>query len=59
MKKNKTGFGYLLNTIVIILLFTAFQIITGIFGSQGSFKLVVVPCLWPVSYTHLTLPTKA
>ena len=46
MKKNKTGFGYLLNTIVIILLFTAFQIITGIFGSHGSFKLVVVPCLW-------------
>ena len=33
MKKNKTGFGYLLNTIVIILLFTAFQIITGIFGN--------------------------
>ena len=50
MKKNKTGFGYLLNTIVIILLFTAFQIITGIFGSQGSFKLVVVPCLWQCCY---------
>lgn len=50
MKKNKTGFGYLLNTIVIILLFTAFQIITGIFGSQGSFKLVVVPCMWQCCY---------
>ena len=50
MKKNKTGFGYLLNTIVIVLLFTAFQIITGIFGSQGSFKLVVVPCLWQCCY---------
>ena len=50
MKKNKTGFGYLLNSIVIILLFTAFQIITGIFGSQGSFKLVVVPCLWQCCY---------
>ena len=50
MKKNKTGFGYLLNTIVIILLFTAFQIITGIFGSHGSFKLVVVPCLWQCCY---------
>ncbi|MGM9588158.1 MAG: branched-chain amino acid ABC transporter permease [Candidatus Limivicinus sp.] len=50
MKKNKTGVGYLLNTIVIILLFTAFQIITGIFGSQGSFKLVVVPCLWQCCY---------
>ena len=50
MKKNKTGFGYLLNTIVIILLFTVFQIITGIFGSRGSFKLVVVPCLWQCCY---------
>ena len=50
MKKNKTGFGYLLNTIVIILLFTAFQIITGSFGSHGSFKLVVVPCLWQCCY---------
>ena len=50
MKKNKTGFGYLLNTIVIILLFTAFQIITGIFGSHGSFKLVVVPCMWQCCY---------
>ena len=50
MKKNKTGFGYLLNTIVIILLFAAFQIITGIFGSHGSFKLVVVPCLWQCCY---------
>ena len=50
MKKNKTGFGYLLNTIVIILLFTAFQIITGIFGSQGSFKLVVLPCLCQCCY---------
>ena len=50
MKKNKTGFGYLLNTIVIILLFTVFQIITGIFGSHGSFKLVVVPCLWQCCY---------
>ena len=50
MKKNKTGFGYLLNTIVIILLFTAFQILTGVFGSEGPFKLVIVPCLWQCCY---------
>ncbi len=50
MKKNKTGFGYLLNTIVIILLFTAFQILTGIYGSDGPFKLVIVPCLWQCCY---------
>ena len=50
MKKNKTGLGYLLNTIVIILLFTAFQILTGVFGSEGPFKLVIVPCLWQCCY---------
>ena len=50
MKKNKTGFGYLLNTIVIILLFTAFQILTGVFGAEGPFKLVIVPCLWQCCY---------
>lgn len=50
MKNNKTAQGYLLNTIVIILLFTAFQILTGIFGSAGAFKLVLVPCLWQCCY---------
>ena len=50
MKKNKTGLDYLLNTIVIILLFTAFQILTGVFGSEGPFKLVIVPCLWQCCY---------
>ena len=50
MKKNKTGFGYLLNTIVIILLFTAFQSLTGVFGAEGPFKLVIVPCLWQCCY---------
>ena len=50
MKKNKTGLGYLLNTIAIILLFTAFQILTGVFGSEGPFKLVIVPCLWQCCY---------
>lgn len=50
MKNNKTAQGYLLNTIVIILLFTALQILTGIFGSAGTFKLVLVPSLWQCCY---------
>ena len=51
MKKlNKTGRGYLLNTLVIIVLFTAFQLITAAVGSQGSFKLVLAPCLWQCCY---------
>ncbi len=51
MKKlNKTGQGYLLNTLVIVVLFTAFQLITAAVGSQGSFKLVLAPCLWQCCY---------
>lgn len=50
MKNNKTAQAYLLNTIVIVLLFTAFQILTGIFGSAGAFKLVLVPSLWQCCY---------
>ena len=51
MKKlNKTGQGYLLNTLVIVVPFTAFQLITAAVGSQGSFKLVLAPCLWQCCY---------
>ena len=51
MKKlNKTGRGYLINTLVIVVLFTAFQLITSAVGSQGSFKLVLAPCLWQCCY---------
>ena len=45
MKKNKTMQGYLLNTIVTVVLFAAFQLLTAAVGSSGSFKLVVAPCL--------------
>ena len=48
--KNKTARGYLLNTIVIVLLFTGFQILTSIKGSEGAFKLVIVPSLWQCCY---------
>lgn len=50
MKKNKTAQGYLLNTLVIVLLFGVFQAITGAFGSEGNFKLVLVPSLWQCCY---------
>lgn len=50
MKKNKTAQGYLLNTIVIVVLFTAFQLITAVIGSGDSFKLVLAPCLWQCCY---------
>ncbi len=50
MKKSKTATGYLLNTIVIVLLFTAFQLVTKAKGSEGAFKLVLVPSLWQCCY---------
>ena len=37
MKQNKTMQGYLLNTIVIVVLFAAFQMLTAAFGGSGSF----------------------
>ena len=46
MKKSKTARGYFLNTAVIVILFTAFQIITSALGSTSGFKLVLAPCLW-------------
>ena len=50
MKTKKTAGGYLLNTIVIVLLFTAFQILTKVKGAEGTFKLVLVPSLWQCCY---------
>ena len=50
MKKNKTAKGYFLNTAVIVLLFTAFQFLTAAKGSQGAFKLVLVPSIWQCCY---------
>ena len=47
MKKlGRTGQGYLLNTIIIVLLFTAAQLLTAALGGEGSFKLVLVPSIW-------------
>ena len=50
MKKSKVARGYFLNTVVIILLFTAFQILTSAKGSQGSFNLVLIPSIWQCCY---------
>ena len=50
MKQNKTMQGYLLNTVVIVVLFAAFQMLTAAYGSSGSFKLVIAPCLWQCCY---------
>ena len=50
MKQNKTMQGYLLNTAVIVVLFAAFQMLTAAYGSSGSFKLVIAPCLWQCCY---------
>ena len=51
MKKlGRTGQGYLLNTIIIVLLFTAAQLVTAAFGGEGSFKLVLVPSIWQCCY---------
>lgn len=50
MKKNRTKQGYLLNTIVIVVLFALFQVLTAAMGGSGSFKLVLAPCLWQCCY---------
>ncbi len=50
MMKKKIAGGYLLNTIVIVALFSAFQFITALKGSEGPFKLVLVPSLWQCCY---------
>ena len=53
MKKNKTAQGYLLNTIVLVVLFVVFQVLTAVFGGGGSFKLILVPSLWQCCYLIL------
>ena len=51
MKKlGRTGQGYLLNTIIIVLLFTAAQLVTAALGGEGNFKLVLVPSIWQCCY---------
>ncbi len=53
MKNNKTARGYLVNTLVIAAAFILFQMLTGIFGGEGDFKLVLVPSLWQCCYLIL------
>ena len=48
--KSKTSRGYLLNIVVVVVLFIGFQILTSLKGSEGSFKLVIVPSIWQCCY---------
>ena len=50
MKKNTTAQGYLLNTIVLVVLFVGMQVLTSVLGGNSSFKLVLAPCLWQCCY---------
>ncbi len=50
MKTNRVKQGYLLNTVVLAALFAVFQVLAGTFGSNGTFKLVLAPCLWQCCY---------
>ena len=48
--KSTTSRGYLLNTVIVVVLFIGFQILTSLKGSEGSFKLVIVPSIWQCCY---------
>ena len=50
MKKNRVSKGYMLNTIIIVLPFTAFQLLTARQGGEDFFKLVLAPGLWQCCY---------
>ena len=59
MKKNTTAQGYLLNTIVLVVLFVGMQVLTSVLGGNSSFKLVLAPCLWQCCYLIILLPGPA
>ncbi len=50
MTDRRTKQGYLLNTVLLIVLFALFQLATAAFGASGPFKLVLAPCLWQCCY---------
>jgi branched-chain amino acid transport system permease protein len=50
MKNSRTAKGYLLNTIVIAVLFLVFGLVKGAVGGSGGFKLILAPCLWQCCY---------
>ena len=56
----RTGLFYLFSA---VLLFAAFRVITARNPVYSALYLVLTffqaAAIWPVSYTHLTLPTKA
>ena len=50
MIKNKTAQGYLLNTIVLVVLFAGFAFLKESLGKAGDFKLIVAPSIWQCCY---------
>lgn len=50
MKRSTTAKGYLLNTVVLTVIFIAFFMLQRSVGSSGGFKLILAPCLWQCCY---------
>ena len=50
MMKNRTAQGYLLNTVVLAVLFAGFAILKESVGSAGNFKLIIAPSIWQCCY---------
>ena len=50
MIKNKTAQGYLLNTLVIVVLMIGFSFVKEAFGKAGDFKLIIAPSIWQCCY---------
>ncbi len=50
MIKNKTAQGYLINTIVLVVLFAGFAFLKESFGKAGDFKLIIAPSIWQCCY---------
>lgn len=50
MKRSTTAKGYLLNAVVLVVVFIAFLVVQNSVGSSGGFKLILAPCLWQCCY---------
>ena len=50
MIKNKTAQGYILNTLVLVVLLVGFAFIKGAYGKAGDFKLIIAPSIWQCCY---------
>ena len=48
--KKEIKMGYLLNTIVMVVLFAVFGAVQASMGSSNGFKLILAPCMWQCCY---------